>query len=163
MAWPEHRLGLEADGVAWHGDPVALHTDRVRQNALAVLGWSALRATWADTYEPELLVDRGAAGPGRRLARPPSVTETGCQAPCAPAFVTLGEVDGAGGGQSRDSRAVAYASTARDCTRRATGVPSRATADASREYDRIASHVRAPSACTTNDSSPLSGCPARVP
>ncbi len=56
LAWPELRLGLEADGVAWHGDPAALHGDRVRQNALAILGWTVLRATWADTYDPERLV-----------------------------------------------------------------------------------------------------------
>jgi very-short-patch-repair endonuclease len=70
MAWPDRRLALEADGVAWHGDPAALHTDRARQNALAVLGWTTLRTTWADTYEPQRLVEvvrRALAATARRV------------------------------------------------------------------------------------------------
>ncbi len=48
LAWPSRRLDVEADGVAVHGDPVALYRDRHRQNVLTTLGWTVLRFTWAD-------------------------------------------------------------------------------------------------------------------
>ncbi|WP_238430896.1 type IV toxin-antitoxin system AbiEi family antitoxin domain-containing protein [Frankia nepalensis] len=52
LAYPAHRLLVEADGVAFHGDeggdPRPLHRDRERQNALSRLGWKVLRFTWPD-------------------------------------------------------------------------------------------------------------------
>jgi very-short-patch-repair endonuclease len=52
FAYPEQRLLVEADGVAFHGDhagdPRPLHHDRERQNVLARLGWRVLRFTWSD-------------------------------------------------------------------------------------------------------------------
>jgi very-short-patch-repair endonuclease len=36
---------VEVDGVRWHQDPAR---DRVRDNALAALGWRVLRFTWAE-------------------------------------------------------------------------------------------------------------------
>lgn len=38
-------LVVETDGARWHQDPAR---DRVRDNALAVLGWRVLRYTWAE-------------------------------------------------------------------------------------------------------------------
>lgn len=46
LAWPDHRLGLEADGKEPHGQPRPIYTDRWRNNAL--VGWHSVRFTWHD-------------------------------------------------------------------------------------------------------------------
>lgn len=51
LAWPDQLLDVEADGVAVHDQPVALHRDRHRQNLLVDLGWNILRFTWADVEQ----------------------------------------------------------------------------------------------------------------
>jgi very-short-patch-repair endonuclease len=45
FAYPEHRVGIEADGRRWHSDTGAFERDRVRHNALAGAGWTILRVT----------------------------------------------------------------------------------------------------------------------
>jgi very-short-patch-repair endonuclease len=44
--WPEQRLILEADGRAWHDDPLARADDAERQAFLEVHGERVVRATW---------------------------------------------------------------------------------------------------------------------
>jgi hypothetical protein len=68
LAWPSHRVGVEADGAAFHDNPPALFRDRVRQNVLQSLGWWLLRFTW-----PDVLARPGnvAASVARMLQHPP--------------------------------------------------------------------------------------------
>jgi hypothetical protein len=46
LAWPAHRLGLEADGKEPHGQLRPVYVDRWRTNAL--VGWRLVRFTWHD-------------------------------------------------------------------------------------------------------------------
>lgn len=46
LAWPDRRLGLEADGKEPHGQPRPIYTDRWRANAM--VGWRLVRFTWHD-------------------------------------------------------------------------------------------------------------------
>ena len=55
LAWPAHRVAVEADGLRWHELPEPLLRDRVRQNALTAAGWQVLRGTWPDAHRPEAL------------------------------------------------------------------------------------------------------------
>lgn len=49
-------LVVEVDGARWHTDPIR---DRIRENALAVLGWRVLRFTWAEVVrEPDSVLDQ---------------------------------------------------------------------------------------------------------
>ena len=47
FCWPEQRLVLEADGAAFHDNPVARAEDAERQALLEANGWRVLRVTWA--------------------------------------------------------------------------------------------------------------------
>ncbi len=51
LAFPAHRLAVEVDGWAWHTDPDRFQSDRARQNALVLAGWTVLRFTWSDVSE----------------------------------------------------------------------------------------------------------------
>jgi very-short-patch-repair endonuclease len=44
--WPEQRLILEADGAAWHDDPLARYDDAERQAVLEAHGDRVIRITW---------------------------------------------------------------------------------------------------------------------
>jgi very-short-patch-repair endonuclease len=46
--FPEQRLAVEVDGLAWHVTPERFRGDRVRQNRLVLAGITVLRFTWAD-------------------------------------------------------------------------------------------------------------------
>ncbi len=48
MGYPEHRVGIELDGRAWHELPEAVFRDRHRQNGVAVTELMLLRFTWWD-------------------------------------------------------------------------------------------------------------------
>lgn len=48
LAWPERRLGIECDSIAFHGTARQLQHDDTRQNRLVVAGWTILRYTWDD-------------------------------------------------------------------------------------------------------------------
>lgn len=57
VAFPDHRVLVEIDGLAFHSDAHAFQHDRTRQNVLVADGWTLLRFTWADlTERPELVV-----------------------------------------------------------------------------------------------------------
>lgn len=66
-------LVVEVDGVRWHQDPAR---DRLRDNALAGLGWRVLRFTWSEVvHEPERVLDEiraalARATPGVHLLAP---------------------------------------------------------------------------------------------
>lgn len=48
FAWPESKVGAEADGYATHGGHDAWQADRRRDNRFARAGWTILRFTWDD-------------------------------------------------------------------------------------------------------------------
>lgn len=45
FAWPNFRVGVEADSRRWHSDAPSFEGDRVRHNALAAAGWKVLQVT----------------------------------------------------------------------------------------------------------------------
>jgi very-short-patch-repair endonuclease len=80
--WPDHHLILEADGLAWHDDPVSRSQDAQRQALLESEGERVLRVTYAQiTHEPERTVERlkragaplrGSPGSGRAPTASPA-------------------------------------------------------------------------------------------
>lgn len=48
VAFPEHQVGVEIDGLAFHVNPDRFQGDRIRGNDLTWLGWSILHFTWDD-------------------------------------------------------------------------------------------------------------------
>jgi very-short-patch-repair endonuclease len=57
IAFPQARLAIEVDGLAYHVDVDTFIRDRRRQNDLVGLGWTVLRFTWWDVTErPEHVV-----------------------------------------------------------------------------------------------------------
>lgn len=57
--WPQQRLILEADGLAWHDDPVSRHNDAQRQAQLESQGERVLRVTYAQIVnDPRQTVER---------------------------------------------------------------------------------------------------------
>ncbi len=51
VGFPERRVAVEVDGMAFHVDVDSFRRDRSRQNRLVALGWTVLRFTWADLTE----------------------------------------------------------------------------------------------------------------
>lgn len=51
IAFPDRHVAVEVDGWAWHHSPRSFQSDRSRQNALVLAGWTVLRFTWADLNE----------------------------------------------------------------------------------------------------------------
>jgi len=48
LAYPDTKLGIEADGRVWHSGRADFARDRRRANRLTALGWTLLRYGWAD-------------------------------------------------------------------------------------------------------------------
>ena len=46
LAYPEHKLALEADSWEYHGTFAAFESDRARRRDLVALGWNTLPFTW---------------------------------------------------------------------------------------------------------------------
>ena len=46
FSWPDHRLIVETDGRAAHGDRAAFESDRRRDQQLVAAGWRVVRFTW---------------------------------------------------------------------------------------------------------------------
>jgi very-short-patch-repair endonuclease len=58
FAWPEVKLGVEADGYKWHSGRMQWQSDMARQNALAEVGWLILRFSWDDvTRRPRYVIE----------------------------------------------------------------------------------------------------------
>ena len=51
VGFPTQKVAIEVDGFAFHSDSEDFHTDRKRQNAIALAGWQVLRFTWLDLTE----------------------------------------------------------------------------------------------------------------
>lgn len=59
FAYPDRRLGMEADGFRWHSSVGKWRADVQRENRLKLLGWTLLRFTSRDlTEQPELVVQQ---------------------------------------------------------------------------------------------------------
>jgi hypothetical protein len=57
--WPQQRLVVEADGAAWHDDPLAREDDAERQALLEAYGERVLRVTWEQSIaRPTQTLDR---------------------------------------------------------------------------------------------------------
>jgi len=55
--WPEHRLIVEIDGYAYHGNRPAFERDRCKDATLTAAGYRVVRITWRQlTYEPHAVV-----------------------------------------------------------------------------------------------------------
>jgi very-short-patch-repair endonuclease len=55
--WPSHRLIVEVDGFAYHGNRAAFERDRRRDAALTAAGYRVVRVTWRQlTDEPHAVV-----------------------------------------------------------------------------------------------------------
>jgi very-short-patch-repair endonuclease len=68
--WREHKLVVETDGWATHGDRRSFAADRARDAELAAAGYVVIRFTWRHvTEEPEATVARVAAALASRHAR----------------------------------------------------------------------------------------------
>lgn len=48
FAYPDAKLGIEADGYRWHSGRVRWDRDRARRNRLTLLGWRIIHVTWTD-------------------------------------------------------------------------------------------------------------------
>jgi very-short-patch-repair endonuclease len=87
LAWPSHRLDVEADGAAVHETPAAVYRDRHRQNLLTGRGWTVLRFTWFDVlHRPRMIISSVAgalavagAAPAAGEGREGSGTDIGCR------------------------------------------------------------------------------------
>lgn len=56
LAYPKHRLAIEADGYRWHSSRTALERDARRQSILAADGWRVIRATSDQLEDPHELL-----------------------------------------------------------------------------------------------------------
>lgn len=57
VAFLRSKVAVEIDGLAFHSASDDFHQDRVRQNAVTLLGWTVLRFTWLDLTEyPERVI-----------------------------------------------------------------------------------------------------------
>lgn len=55
-AWPDRRVGLEADSELWHWGPRRGRVARLRHNRLVAAGWNMLYASWQDVEDPSDLI-----------------------------------------------------------------------------------------------------------
>jgi very-short-patch-repair endonuclease len=96
--WPAHHVIVEADGRAWHDDPLAREDDAARQAALEAQGERVIRVTYAQAVnQPGETVQRLTAA-GVPTSRPPPVAAAGRERPACAA--------GRGSGRERPGRAV---------------------------------------------------------
>lgn len=56
FAWPDARVGLEADSYQWHSSPAAWRADRRRLAELREAGWVIVSATAEDVREPDRVI-----------------------------------------------------------------------------------------------------------
>lgn len=58
LGWPQYRIGLEYDSVAWHSGLHAAARDNARHNHLATQGWIIFYATALDVlHQPQLFTE----------------------------------------------------------------------------------------------------------
>jgi very-short-patch-repair endonuclease len=57
VGFPDCKVAIEVDGLAYHSSAEDFQNDRVRQNAIALARWQVLRFTWIDLTEyPERVI-----------------------------------------------------------------------------------------------------------
>lgn len=57
VGFPDAKVAIEVDGLAFHSDADVFVADRQRQNIITLLGWKILRFTWLDLTEyPERVI-----------------------------------------------------------------------------------------------------------
>ncbi len=67
LAYPEERIGIEAQSVAWHAGREDLQRSCRKRNLLVALGWCLLEFTWEDVHErPHQICET--VGQARRVA-----------------------------------------------------------------------------------------------
>jgi very-short-patch-repair endonuclease len=72
FSWPQARLVVELDGVAYHAGTTAFETDRERDRRLLLAGWRVMRVTWRqlETQRPEVAAAlRALLSPAPRASR----------------------------------------------------------------------------------------------
>ena len=57
-AWPEFKLGLEADSELWHWGPRRGRVARQRHNRLTAAGWEMIYASWQDLEDSRELIQQ---------------------------------------------------------------------------------------------------------
>ena len=71
LHWPDQRLVVEADSVAYHSLKANVEADRRRDATLRAHGYDVLRFTWTQvTQEPEVVIAGIAAALATRTAAP---------------------------------------------------------------------------------------------
>lgn len=51
FVFPDAKVAIEIDGLAFHSGADDFQRDRIKQNAIALAGWQVLRFTWLDLTE----------------------------------------------------------------------------------------------------------------
>ncbi|MDE0699491.1 MAG: hypothetical protein F4Z58_12570 [Acidimicrobiaceae bacterium] len=72
LAYPEARVAIELDSIAWHLNRVSFHNDRARWNAITLERWTPLVFTWSmyiDTPEKLITAVRSSLTPNLRDKR----------------------------------------------------------------------------------------------
>ena len=75
--WPEARVVVEADGAAWHDNPIARAEDLERQRLLERHGETVLRVTWRQAVGQPRAVLRRIRDAGAPLARSDNLSASG--------------------------------------------------------------------------------------
>jgi very-short-patch-repair endonuclease len=79
FAYPEFRLGIEADGYRWHAGRERWAQDMRRENRLKLLGWTLLRFSWEDVHErPETVAEQVQMALAPYLVQFPSLSDGNC-------------------------------------------------------------------------------------
>lgn len=58
IAFPEERVGLEVDGLHWHGSPQQQHADIWREREIEEAGWVIWRVSERDIHDPQAALAR---------------------------------------------------------------------------------------------------------
>ena len=51
LAFPDHKVAIEAEGYRWHSGRLKWEHDLARRNAITARGWRLIHVTWADLHE----------------------------------------------------------------------------------------------------------------
>lgn len=77
LCYPDHKVVIEADSRRWHTLSNAFETDRLRDNAANLAGWTVLRFTWEEIVKrPERVVSSIATALNLRQNGPDTVVIT---------------------------------------------------------------------------------------
>jgi very-short-patch-repair endonuclease len=78
FAFPDARLGIEADGYRWHSGRIRWEHDRARRNRLTLLGWRIIHVIWSDlTDRPQAVIHSIRSALTAGFPRPPDRRNVG--------------------------------------------------------------------------------------